>query len=56
MKDILDDLMNGMSECMQKATEEYPEESKNWTREELFENGAMWAGRHVLLTEDKENE
>lgn len=53
MEKAFKDLFEGMAHCMKAAHEENPEEAKNWTKEELFEKGADWAGRHVLLLEEE---
>jgi len=53
-QDSLNDLVEGMAHCMQKAIDEEPEASKTWTPEELFEKGSKWAGCHCLIMETKE--
>lgn len=43
-----------VSHCMQQAIEEDPEASKNWNPEQIFEKGAYWAARQVIITEIKD--
>ena len=49
-------LFQCMSDCMQKAIDENPEEAKNWTQEELFFKGAIWAGKHIIINVEDEPE
>lgn len=37
--------------CMKQAQEEFPEESANWTVQEIFEKGSSWAARNVIISE-----
>ena len=46
-------LLETMSQCMQEAINEEPQASKKWTPEELFEKGANWAARHILIVESE---
>lgn len=47
-------LAEAISYCMQQAINEDPENSKDWTPEELWEKGSIWAAKHIVISEEKE--